>query len=469
MSHKIYPFSAEIAASLDLHSFLEFFDMDADTLFCFTPNGIRKAIAADRDLGEALKDAFNEMFKNDKSEGLFERRGFTVSMTNAVWAYKMCEITKGAYFGYVPDYDQDEEGYAAIIAQRKAEFAIKHAAAEAKQEELYRKNLAARAAAERTTVAADMDNFQLEEKGFLLETVAEPLQVLAQKPIDLYLSGLRPGQGEMARMLIGSAAITTAPQNQLRRYWTEKSMRLIERVSGYKAGSIAIKYYGEELRLNDIEVWMKIMKLAADQPLGTEVTFNTRQFARAMGKGIGTNTLKALKKVLTRLKAATFNIETTCPHFIKNLKFYFPENKAIQNAAEKVEITFNMLSEYADADSGKEFSVTLGRAVRALLGTRVSFWFDEALYESLQGDYAKRLFLLYTSHQNCYPLTRRDIREYFGSSMQSDDDLHAELKKALNQLVEKNVIEKGWEYMNHPVRGMSYVVTKIKLVKEVLV
>lgn len=273
MLHKNYPLRADTVASMTAFAFIECLDFDADILFCFTPAGIREAIARDKELGEVLKDALHEMFQNDKGNVQYARRGFTVPMT-----------------------------------------------------------------------------------------------------------------------------------------------------------------------------------------------FNTRQFARALGKGIGTNSLKALKAVLTRLKAATFFVETTCPHFIDNLKCYFPEVKAIQNATTQVAITFNMLAEYVEADQGKEFSVTLGRAVRALIGNRVSFWFDEALYYSLHGDYAKRLYLLYTSHKDCYPLTRQEIREYFGCSMQSDDDLHTELRKALAQLVEKGVIESGWAYMKHPERGMSYVVNKVKAV-----
>ena len=46
--------------------------------------------------------------------------------------------------------------------------------------------------------------------------------------------------------------------------------------------------------------------------------------------------------------------------------------------------------------------------------------------------------------------------------MQSDDELHTELRKALDQLVEKGIVEKGWEYLNHPERGMAYVVKMVK-------
>lgn len=477
MSHKSYPLGANVVAAMTVSSYLDSLDFDAETVFCFTPSGIREAIMRDKELGEVLKDALLDMFQNENNDVQYERRGFNKSMTDAIWAHKMLQIAKAALFDYAPEYDVDEDGYAEIISERIAAAAAKNGTDLKKGDAIMAENLARKVAAEAECGAAtagpapnsgpvpdgcgNADDNLTQKKEPAVRTVA-PVAGPVIAPLDLYLSDLRPGQGQIARMLVGSAAITTAPMNQLRRYWTEKGMRQIGRVSGYKRGSVTLKYYGEELRLNDIEVWLKILQLIADRPLGTAMTFNTRQFARALGKGIGTNTLKALAKTLTRLKAGTFFIETTCPNFIGNLKQYFPDVNAIQNATTHVAITFNMLSEYVETDNGKEFSVTLGRAVRALIGTRVSFWFDEALYYSLRGDYAKRLFLLYTSHKECYPLTRQEIREFFGCSMQSDDDLHTELRQALDQLVEKGIIEKGWEYMKHPERGMSYVVKMVK-------
>jgi hypothetical protein len=467
MSHKKYPLSADTVAGMTVSEYIDFQDFDAETVFCFTPAGIREALVRDRELGKVLKDELGAMCLNDKSEVLYERRGFAVPMTDAVWAQKMRAIGWAALFDYPSWYDADEENDAEIEAQRVARSAIKCAAERERMAVALAANLAKNAKVERAVVRAGPDSIEISD-GYQAKGDNGAVQMPRSKvesviaPLDLYLSDLRPGQGQIARMLVGCAGITTAPTNQLRRYWTEKGMRQIERVSGYKHGSVILKYYGEELRLNDIEVWLKILQLVADQPLGTAVTFNTRQFVRALGKGIGTNSLKGVKSVLIRLKAATFFIETTCPHFIDNLKKYFPDVDAIKNATSQVAITFNMLAEYIDADNGKEFSVTLGRAVRALMGNRVSFWFDEALYYSLRGEYAKRLYLLYTSHKACYPLTRREIREYFGCSMQDDDNLHTELRKALDQLADKGVIEKKWAYMMHPERGMSYVVNKVR-------
>lgn len=72
-----------------------------------------------------------------------------------------------------------------------------------------------------------------------------------------------------------SALFNARNRNQPRRYLRGETLAII--------GGGRIGYTGEELRQDDATVWLQLLQLASDTPLGTTVEFTPYSFCMAVG------------------------------------------------------------------------------------------------------------------------------------------------------------------------------------------
>ncbi|MDR5813849.1 plasmid replication initiator TrfA [Caballeronia sp. LZ033] len=438
----------------------EVLDLDPEFAFAWTPEDVR-------DLGferNATADLLAEMFSTAADEAdsarLYTFSGFVRPMTDAEWFTRMARIADGAR-RYRKVIDDNEEGYVdeeAARAARAEKIAKMVTAAQTKIDAIRAKQAAAEVVevGEAPTVrqpvaAAQWEEFS--EEDFDLDTdelVDEGDEHLSAQvegvERDLYLPSIRPGFMHLPNMIVGSGIVKIGTKNKARQRWNEQQPKVIGRVSGYKAGEVVISYSGEELHPGDIETWSKLLIAAVHHPLGTDVHIAKRELLTSLqGRGTGGTAYDKLREEVTRLQAAMLHIRAADADFIAQMAELFPDDPSVKKAKKTgfVEIRVQLLG--ASTTNGSTWTIEVPRKIRTLFGKKLSSWFDEGMYYSLKSDTARRLYLLYGSHVNCWPLKLAELREYIGSSMAQDSKFRDLLDFAHDELKAKGAI-KGWRF-----------------------
>jgi hypothetical protein len=73
---------------------------------------------------------------------------------------------------------------------------------------------------------------------------------------------------------------------------------------------LTITYTGEELRQDDLDVFMQIVHMARTQPLGTEVMFSAHAMLTQLGWTRNSGSYERLRACLERLKASALTVQT---------------------------------------------------------------------------------------------------------------------------------------------------------------
>jgi hypothetical protein len=71
---------------------------------------------------------------------------------------------------------------------------------------------------------------------------------------------------------------------------------------------IVVKYTGEQLNQNDLDVWETLVHLAREQPLGTSATFSAHSVLTALGLPTGNSQHKQLHSTIIRLSACSVEV-----------------------------------------------------------------------------------------------------------------------------------------------------------------
>lgn len=492
MTRRLTVLPSEQMSELWFADLMRYLELDEETLFGLTPDQLRHYCHNSHSDAIALSDTLSEMahrtvkgsretYVFDRTK-YFERDGFTRPLTDGDWLLKMYRIAKEcAHYSAFP-YDCDETCYATRVQERderervariREEEAKRHIAerASTKAAKAVQSTKSVEAtgehASERTRVNAPTGDWQYvkskhqeEESALLVEKMLGALPVGA----DICLPRLHSeGLFQLPNVIAGSKVLRVGARRKARERWGDNNPLVVQQVSGYKNKEVLISYSGEELRPGDIELWCKILQLAAGLPLGSALHIKARSMIRALNRGErpGTNAYQVLREEVLRLHAASFHIRTTCPHIIKAMQTFFPDDKTVQNAGRTgyVEVKFHLLGDVST--DGTSWTVEVPKKVRAMFGTHISFWFDEMLYYSLATDQARRLYLLYASHAACWPLKLAELKEFLGSGMSGMDDFKKAMDLAHDELKLKKAIL-GWEYQTSPRRmnEVCYVVKR---------
>lgn len=508
----------EVVASLSDEQLTEMLQLDLEVLLCYTPAALRAIGAADRNLvGEIGKillcfarstaDGFANGTPLFDDKQLWEREGFESPLTDREFLRRMAVLASWCADYCESDLVEGEIGYAAwqnTTRTRAAEYATKfdsigqvRRAGYVETDELRPANAkmtptridAAKPAAEQVrteeamkpepapepfqskglvTAKAAAEDWELDEFEEDLLDEADTRQERAVEEVagedverDLYMPAVRAGHMHLPNVICGSAILRTGARSKRRQRWHEPAPLVIRKVSGYKEGEVVISYSGEELRPGDLEVWSKLLTLAAAKPLGSDVHVHARELLQSLSRGTGGNSYAAARDEIGRLQAGIIHIRSTCPEFIKQLSELFPNDPSVRNAQRTgfVEIKTQLLG--ASSTDGTSWTVEVPRKVRAMFGPKLSSWFDESVYYSLKTDTARRLFLLYSSHVACWPLKLAELHDYLGSSMSAGNKFRDAMDAAHDELKAAKVL-KSWRYESSSRRldSVCYVVER---------
>ena len=190
-------------------------------------------------------------------------------------------------------------------------------------------------------------------------------------------------------------------------------------------GDATITYRGEELRQDDLDVWLQLLHLARQQPLGEWVEFTAYGMLKALGwPNTGPN-YQRLRACLSRLQATALRIQSRRLGrwmILSLVKECRRTDENGQSGRWRVQVCKEMCQLFAEP-----FCTLLGWDQRKTLGPL-----------------AKWLHAFYASHAEPYPLKTTTIQAACGSDTQSTRKFRQLLKAALDELKTVGFLKNWW-------------------------
>lgn len=176
---------------------------------------------------------------------------------------------------------------------------------------------------------------------------------------------------------------------------------------------IVVKYTGEQLNQNDLDVWETIVHLARDQPLGTTASFTAHGLLKAMGLPTGNSQHKQLHSTLLRLTACA--VEVT-----HNNKTYFGP----------------LIKSGAKDDISRHYGIELNKGIIKLFGENQWTALDWKQRQELRRQpLAQALHAFYSSHREPFAVKIETLQAYTGSRNKQTASFKRQVRIALNELV----------------------------------
>jgi hypothetical protein len=417
-----------------------YFDFEPEFVFGYSPDDLRAVCEASEEVAHLFVMRLGELLASTPDTQPVERIGFMCPLSDHEWLEKMMTLAQGLD---TFNYDADECCYAELDAVRQARSAAKEA----------------RSASDSKKNVLKGKRFPESENA---TDGAKKQETKNQDETEYFLQGFRKGQLQISNFITRSQVLHIGARGKGRRLWTADAPLIIRDVSGFKPGDIKISYVGQELRPADIHIWAKVLLMTAASPLGTQVTINRAQLLKARGGGDSSNSADAAEAEIKRLQGASFRVTIRCLRTIDAIAAGCPDDNSIQDAKKTgiLELSFHLLGQ--TTTSGRLWTIQVEPVVRLLFGKGISSWFEEAVYTAIRGDFAKRLYLLYYSHTDCYPLTLADLRRYLGSTMAEKSDFQDAVDAAHAELARTGVICDDWKLEKSARRhnAIAYVVTR---------
>lgn len=229
-------------------------------------------------------------------------------------------------------------------------------------------------------------------------------EMMSCPQLPLWPEASRSLPNEIAR----SALFTARNRKQTRATLRQAQIAII--------GEGRISYTGEELRQDDETVWLQLIHLAKEQPLGKIVEFTPYAFIKAICWPIKGQSYLRLRDVLTRLQATALSIYS----------------KRLREGVSLSMIPFFSWRDEQSGDSLPFWRVRVAPELVLLFGdmhfTRLEWVQRLALPDGL----ATWLHGYFASHKSPYPIRIDTIRHGAGLS----DDTKADLKKTIARALE---------------------------------
>ena len=242
-----------------------------------------------------------------------------------------------------------------------------------------------------------------------------PAERLASQ-LPLWHEKVRGLPNPMAR----SALFTVGNKTEPRLYY--KSHKTIQTISGY-----VITYRGEELRQDDEDVYLQLVHLARNHPLGERVEFAAYGLLKELNWAKSSEGYERLRATLDRLQGTSLRIASQNPG-----------EGGYQGA---------LIRKFAWKDDGDapltKWVVYLEPEIVKLFspnGYTQVFW-EQRL--RLKSSVAKYLHGYYASHEQPYPMKVATLQTLSGSRAARLTDFRKALRKALDLLVAERFLD-GW-------------------------
>lgn len=194
-------------------------------------------------------------------------------------------------------------------------------------------------------------------------------------------------------------------------------------------GNCRIQYNGEELRQDDLDLWLEILHLARNVDLDKPIYFNVLDMKKELGYPYGTKHTERLKTNLLRLKTTSVIVHS-------------------DRLGRGVSLSLVRKFEYSDeegASKDDEWYVELEPEMAILFGGGVySTRIEKEQRMKLKGNLAKWLHAFYGSHKAPFDIGYQTLLTAAGSDVASEGKKRQMIKGALEELKECGFL-KSWK------------------------
>jgi len=194
-----------------------------------------------------------------------------------------------------------------------------------------------------------------------------------------------------------------------------------------------ITYQGEELRQDDETVWLQLIHLAKEQPLGSVVEFTPYSFCKAIGWPICKGSYERLRECLDRMQATAL---------------------AVYSKRLKEGVSLSMIPVFAWQDEHKQtlkkYRVQVAPQLVELFGTDHFTRVEWEQRLALPVGIATWLHGYYASHREPFPVKLDTIKRGPGITTESASRVRQLIESALAELVNVGFL-KSWEIVGELV------------------
>ena len=194
-----------------------------------------------------------------------------------------------------------------------------------------------------------------------------------------------------------------------------------------------ITYQGEELRQDDETVWLQLIHLAKEQPLGSVVEFTPYSFCKAIGWPICKGSYERLRECLDRMQATAL---------------------AVYSKRLKEGVSLSMIPVFAWQDEHKQtlkkYRVQVAPQLVELFGTDHFTRVEWEQRLALPVGIATWLHGYYASHREPFPVKLDTIKRGAGITTERAAKVRELIEKALAELVNVGFL-KSWEIVGELV------------------
>ena len=193
----------------------------------------------------------------------------------------------------------------------------------------------------------------------------------------------------------------------------------LENATLFSQQGITVKFTGKQLNQEDMTVWLALVDLARQNPLGNECDFTAYEILKHMSLNDGGDQRDRLHTTINRLTDCTVRIETS-----------------------RIEYGGHLIDEYKVDKETKHYKITLNKQLIRLFGENDWTALDwEQRKQLRQKPLASKLHEYYSSHEYPMAVTVRFLHNITGSSNKDKYSFKAKVKAALEGLVNINFLE----------------------------
>lgn len=260
-------------------------------------------------------------------------------------------------------------------------------------------------------------------RGGALSRLEERSQAVIEKQ-SKKLKGWAEEIREAPNELLRSALFTAGNKNRAR-----EQIKNAE-IAAY--GNCRISYTGEELRQDDLDVWLEILHAARNLDLDERIHFSPGEMKKELGYPYGTKHTERLKMNLIRLKATSVVLHS-----------------------DRLErgVSLSLIRRFEYSDDAEEGGSSKDETWYVELEPEIAILFGGGVYSTriekeqrmrLSGNLAKWLHGFYASHKAPFDLNYKTLLKNAGSKVATDGKAKQMIKGAMEELKECGFL-KEWK------------------------
>lgn len=230
-------------------------------------------------------------------------------------------------------------------------------------------------------------------------------QSLAEQQMEFWPDDKRAAPNSMVRCSLFRGALAT-------KNGTRKMHRNTELPS---LGEERILYSGDDLDQKDMDVWMAVLQLFREKPVGEVIHISSNKLLKLAGLPNSGKSHQALRDRLDRLTFAHIQLKSADPE-------------------SKYSFHGSLLQRAERTPDGEEWEISLAPQLK-LLFTQGYTWVDWEIRSYLKrAPLAQWLHSFYRSHREPIPFTVTKLHELCGSQSKEMRFFRSDLKKAMTKL-----------------------------------